>query len=99
MFDRLFKHGPRIGAEATVLVGPYAGFTGRIAEVDHKGRVRVVIDDCCQPVLEPFELVVGVPRNFADKAAAARRQIERSPDVEYTRAMAEARIAPTDKVT
>ena len=99
MFDRLFNRGLRIGAEVTVLVGPYAGFMGRVAEIDHNGRFRVFIDDCCQPALEASELVVGVPRNFSEKAAAARRQIERTPQVEYARAMADARIAPTDKVT
>jgi hypothetical protein len=98
MFDRLFRRGPRIGSDVTVLVGPYAGYTGRITEIDHNGRFRVFIDDCCQPVLDAPELAIGMLRNI-DKLVAARRTIERNPNVELTRAIAEARIAPSDKVT
>jgi len=98
MLDRFFRRGPRIGSDVTVLVGPYAGYTGRVNEIDHNGRFRVFIDDCCQPVLDATDMVRGIPRSV-DKLAAARRTIERDPNVEFTRAMANARTAPTDKVT
>ena len=96
MFDRLVLRGPRIGSEVTVLVGPYAGYTGRVSEIDYNGRFRVFIDDCCQPVLDATELVVGRPRNV-DQLVAARRTVERNPNLGLVRAMGNARPAPTDK--
>lgn len=96
MFDRLLHRGPRIGSEVSVLVGPYAGYTGRVTEVDYNGRFRVFIDDCCQPVLDAQELELGRPRNV-DQLVAARRTVERNPNLELARAMASARSAPTDK--
>jgi hypothetical protein len=98
MFDRFFRRGPRIGSEVTVLVGPYAGYTGRVAEIDYNARIRVFIDDCCQPVLDATDLILGRPRNV-DKALEARRAVERNPNREPTRAMVNARTAPTDKAT
>jgi hypothetical protein len=98
MFERFFRRLPRIGGEVTVLVGPYAGYTGRVSEIDHNGRFRVFIDDCCQPVLDATELVPGRSRNV-DKLRRARRIVERDPNVALTRAIANARNAPTDKVT
>ena len=73
MFDRLVRRGPRIGSEVTVLVGPYAGYTGRVSETDYNGRYRVFIDDCCQPVVDRSELVLGTPRDLEARIAAARR--------------------------
>lgn len=80
MFDRLFRRGPRIGREVTVLAGPYAGFAGRVSEIDYNGRFRVFIDDCCQPVLDATELVVGMPGNV-EELVAARRTMQRKPIV------------------
>jgi hypothetical protein len=77
MFDRIFRRGPRIGGEVTVLVGPYAGYVGRVSEIDHKGRFRVLIDECCQPVLDATELVVGMPGNV-EKLVAARKAMQRN---------------------
>jgi hypothetical protein len=73
MFDRLFRRGLRIGTEVTVLAGPYAGYVGRVSEIDYNGRFRVFIDDCCQPLVESAELVLGMPRDLDEKIAAARR--------------------------
>ena len=80
MFDRIFRRGPRIGSDVTVLVGPYAGFAGRVSEIDYNGRFRVFIDDCCQPVLDATELVVGMPGNV-EKLVAARQATQRNPIV------------------
>ena len=80
MFNRLFHRGPRIGTEVTVLVGPYAGFTGRVSEIDYNGRFRVFIDDCCQPVLDAAELVVGMPGNV-EELVAAHKAVARNPIV------------------
>ena len=76
----------------TVLVGPYAGYTGRVTEVDYNGRFRVFIDDCCQPVLEATELELGRPRNV-DQLVAARRTVGRNAKLEPARAVASARGA------
>jgi hypothetical protein len=80
MFDRLFRRGPRIGTEVTVLAGPYAGYVGRVSEIDYNGRFRVFIDDCCQPVLDATELAVGMPGNV-EELVAARQTIQRNPIV------------------
>ena len=71
MFGRLIHRSPRIGSEVTVLVGPYAGFTGRVSEIDRQGRFRVFIDDCCQPVVDLAELTVGIPHDLEERIAAA----------------------------
>jgi hypothetical protein len=85
--------------EVTVLAGPYAGYVGRITEIDFSGRFRVFIDDCCQPLLEASELTTGRPRSVGDKVATARSTIERNAEVEYTRTMADAHVQPDDRVT
>jgi hypothetical protein len=99
VFERLLHRGPRIGAEVTVLVGPYAGYVGRISEIDFSGRFRVFIDDCCQPLLEASELTIGRSRSAGDKVATARRTIEQNTEVEYARTMADAHVQPDDRVT
>jgi ribosomal protein L24 len=71
MFDRFLHRGLRIGAEVTILAGPYTGHVGRISQVDQNGRFRVFIDDCCQPVLDASNLTTGKPRNVADRSATA----------------------------
>lgn len=71
VFDRLLHRGLRIGAEVTILAGPYRGHVGRIIEVDQNGRFRVFIDDGCQPALDASNLTSGRPRNVADKSATA----------------------------
>jgi hypothetical protein len=73
MFDRIFRRRPRIGGEVTVLAGPYAGYVGRVSEIDYNGRFRVFIDDCCQPLVESAEFVLGMPRDLDERIAAARR--------------------------
>ena len=81
----------------TVLAGPYAGYSGRIAEVGTDGSLRVFIDDCCQPIVKPADVSLGKSTSFGDRVDAAHRTVEQNPEVEYTRAIANARISPTDK--
>lgn len=80
-----------------MLAGPYAGHSGRITDVGTDGRLRVFIDDCCQPIVEPADVSLGKSTSFGDRVDGAHSTVEQNPEVEYTRAIADARISPTDK--
>jgi hypothetical protein len=49
------------GDTVQVADGPYAGRNGVVTSVDPDGRLRVFIDECCQPVL-PAALLKRVRR-------------------------------------
>jgi ribosomal protein L24 len=88
MFKRLFRRRPGLGDEVTILEGSFAGQTGRISLVQADGSLVVVIDECCQPSVRP-EAVRRVGSRAGDRLTRAQQQIERSPEVEITKQVAD----------
>ncbi|HEX6129977.1 MAG TPA: KOW motif-containing protein [Candidatus Limnocylindria bacterium] len=46
----------RAGDSVTVTNGPYAGRGGVVLAVDGADRARVLIDECCQPIVARADL-------------------------------------------
>ena len=89
MFRRFLRRGPGLGDTVTVLAGAYANHSGQVAEVGSDGRLRVVIDDCCQPIVEPADVMVTKTASRREQTDTARHLLDGNLDTQYVAAMAE----------
>ncbi|MBI3747585.1 MAG: KOW motif-containing protein [Chloroflexi bacterium] len=88
MLRWLLRRGPGVGDDVTVLVGPFAGHSGRITERDADGRFLVVIDECCRPLVAAADLRIAKSAGVAERLDAVHHEVEQDPDATIARQQA-----------